>query len=92
MAKNPKLIKVYRELKETVHFDIKIALAKDNTNLIASILCKKCDKSSTLGYKDGNFLLSNWTRHIVKCIEKTKIIASKRAKFKIFSHTRNYPT
>ena len=76
-----------RELKETVHFDIKVALLKDSTNLSASVLCKICDKSSTLGFKGGTVLLSNWTRHIVKCVEKKKPSASKGNKIQnFFSH------
>ena len=73
-----------RELRENVHLEIKVALSKDSTKLIPSILCKVCNKSTTLGFKSGNVLLSNWTRHIVQCVEKQKTPTSKESKIQDF--------
>ena len=53
------------ELRENVHLEIKVALSKDSTKLIPSILCKVYNKSTALGFKSENVLSSNWTRHIV---------------------------
>ena len=76
-----------RELKENVHYEIKVTLSKDSSNLTPSLLCKGCDKSTLLGFKGGNVLLSNWTRHIIMCVEKPKTPASKESKIQdFFSH------
>ena len=76
-----------RELKENVHFEIKVTLSKDSSNLSPSVLCNGCDASILLGIKGKNILLSNWTRHIVKCAEKQKSSAPKENKIQdFFSH------
>ena len=75
-----------RELRENVHFEIKVILSKDSTSLIPAILCEVCNKITTMGFKSRNVLLSNWTRHIVKCVGKQKTPTSRKAKFKIIFH------
>ena len=50
-------------------------------------ICNGCDASILLGIKGKNILLSNWTRHIVKCAEKQKSSAPKENKIQdFFSH------
>ena len=63
-----------RELKENVHFEIKVTLSKDSSNLSPSVLCNVCD-TSILKVKT---FFSNWTRHIVKCAEKQEIFSPQR--------------
>ena len=45
-----------RELKENVHFEIKVTLSKDSSNLSPSVLCNGCDTSILLGIKGKNIL------------------------------------
>jgi hypothetical protein len=52
--KNSKL----RELKEHDHFEVKVSMAEGGRP-IASVLCKMCGRSSTLGVKCGKVLISN---------------------------------
>ena len=86
-AKAVVMIRQQITLKENVHFEIKVTLLKDSSNLTPSVLCKGCDKSTLLGFKGGNVLLSNWTRYIIKCVEKPKTPASKESKIQdFFSH------
>ena len=50
---------------------------------IASVLCKMCGRSSTLGVKCGKVLISNWTRHIIKCVQ---ISTEARYMYKLDKH------
>ena len=77
-----------RGLKETEDFDLKISLSKDSSNLCVSIFCKKCGNNTALGSKDNTILLSNWTRHITKCIEKREISTPKVSKIDDFFQSK----
>ena len=77
-----------RELKENVDFVIKVTLSKGSSDLSPSVLCNRCDKTTLLGFKGGSVLLSNWYRHIVKCVENQKNPTSKESKIQDFFHTR----
>ena len=57
-----------KKLEENVDFEILIG-----SKLNQMILCKLCRKSFTLAYKNGNLLVSNWSRHITQCVKSTKI-------------------
>ena len=49
-------------LKEHKHFETTVT----GTGT-AVIVCKLCDKKFRLGTKKNRFLISNWTRHVIKC-------------------------
>ena len=65
-----------KKLEENVDFEILIG-----SKLNPMILCKLCRKSFTLAYKNGNLLVSNWSRHITQCVKSTKI---NRQQFYVF--------
>ena len=54
-----------RKLKEHEHFEVSVT-----STGAAYISCKICMKKCQLGSKKNKFLISNWTRHAVKCNEK----------------------
>ncbi len=60
--KEPKTL----SLKEHEHFIINISVKKENT--LCKIYCQMCGKHYTLGRKEGKSIISNWTRHLGKCI------------------------
>ena len=53
-----------RELKENQHFDVTVS----DTG-VAHINCLICKKKFQLGIKKNKFLISNWSRHVIKCAE-----------------------
>ena len=57
-----------RELKEHEKYEVRVKL--EGGKLIPSIQCKVCTKSYSLGLKDGRPMISNWTKHISKCIKQ----------------------
>ena len=60
-----------KELKENEHFEINTSTLDHSTSgFCVTISCKMCGHKSTLGFKDHTVLLSNYTRHVNKCIEK----------------------
>ena len=69
------------KLKETVHFDVKVdVIGKDSLSL--SIICNICGKKCILSSNKGHIFLSNWTRHVIKCVEKVKMPLSNMVKIK----------
>ena len=57
-----------RKLREHQHFEIKVSEGEgESTN--ASVSCLVCGRSSALGQKHGKVLISNWTRHAIKCVQ-----------------------
>jgi len=61
-----------RDLKEHENFKIHVN-SKEDGILISSIQCLNCGKSYSLGKKDGQFIISNWTKHVAgKCVPSDK--------------------
>lgn len=56
-----------RDIKEHEHFEISVRLAGEVH--IASVRCKVCGKNYSLGMKHEKPLISNWTRHIERCLD-----------------------
>ena len=56
------------ELKEHEHFEVKVN-TEEGKSPVASVLCRICGKSFTLSHKCGKVMISNWTRHIIKCLQ-----------------------
>ena len=60
-----------RNMKEHDDFGVHVELTKDGTNCNTSVECKKCHTKHTLGMSIKNkAIISNWSRHITKCINK----------------------
>ena len=78
--KNNKL----RELKEHHHFTIDVKVA-ESRNSVALVQCKVCGRRCTLGLKNGRTLLSNWTRHIIMCVQSLSRTATEHKLDKHFS-------
>ena len=58
-----------RALKDHVHYEIKVKVA-DEVHCSASVECKLCGKRYSLGQgKSNKPIISNWTRHVVACLE-----------------------
>lgn len=58
-----------RDLKEHVHYEVKVKHA-DEVHSSASVECKLCGKSYSLGQgKSNKPIISNWTRHVVACLD-----------------------
>ena len=64
-------IQQLRELKEHEQFEVTVTL-NEGSNPSVSIACKICAQKCALGFKQGNFLISNWTRHVAKCVNSPK--------------------
>ena len=64
-----------RELKEHEHFELNIK--QEGGELVTSIQCKVCSRSYSLGVKEGRPMISNWTKHVSKCVLKPKPISRK---------------
>lgn len=41
-------------------------------DIVSSVLCKVCNKSYCFGQKEGRPMISNWTKHIIKCVLTAK--------------------
>ena len=73
-GKNPNHLTI-KDFKENEHFEVKSVASEDTDsscsgpNFRVYIYCTLCHKNYTLGFKDGGALLSNYTRHIPKCIK-----------------------
>ena len=61
-----------RELKELEHYEVNGKPKEVGDDFVASILCKVCNKSCALGQKEGRMMISNWTKHVNKCIQTSK--------------------
>ena len=61
-----------RELKELEQYEVHVKCKEVGDDLAASIHCKVCHKSYSLGHKEGRVMISNWTKHITKCIQTSK--------------------
>ena len=57
-------------MKEKKEFEVKVK--RSGAAFAASIYCNMCMKSIALGTKSGKPLISNWTRHVAKCIKSPK--------------------
>ena len=61
-----------RELTEHEKYEVRVKL--EGGKLIPSIQCNVCTKSYSLGLKGGRPLISNWTKHLSKCmLNKTQV-------------------
>ena len=60
-----------RELKEHTQFEIHVAV-KEGGMLFSNIHCNICGKRYSLGKKDGLTMISNWTKHVSKCVKSCK--------------------
>ena len=60
-----------RELKEIKHFDVNVDV-KGGSDLSLSITCNICGSRCLLSHKNEHILISNWTRHVSKCVEKAR--------------------
>ena len=56
-----------RDLLEHKHFEVRVDLGSDD-ECIPFVRCLLCNNKCLLGSKKGSILLSNWTRHVSKCI------------------------
>ena len=61
-----------KELKEHDGFELNVNWNDDTQGHIVSITCTKCGKPYKLGLKEGRNSISNWTKHLSKCIKKAK--------------------
>ena len=68
--RSQKLIKL-RELKEIKDFNVNVEV-KGERNLSLSITCNICDSRCLISHKGDHILISNWTRHVSKCFDKTR--------------------
>lgn len=59
-----------RELKEHEKYEVRVK--SEGGKLISSIQCKVCTNSYSLGQKEGRIMISNWTKHISKCVTRPK--------------------
>ena len=58
-----------RDMKEHVHYEVKVKLA-DEVHSSASVECKLCGKSYSLGQgKSNKPIISDWTRHVAGCLD-----------------------
>lgn len=60
-----------RKLKEHEQFEVLVTVNED-TNVTASLRFNMCGHKCTLGIKEGRFMISNWTRHVLKCVNTPK--------------------
>ena len=66
-----------RELKEEKHFEVCVDL--DSSNECAPfVVCLLCNRKCILGSKSDSVLISNWTRHVSKCIKKIGLRENQR--------------
>ena len=67
-----------RDLKEHVHYEIQVKPADEVHNSV-SLECKVCGKSYLLGWsKQNKPIISNWTRHVVTCLDSKRTSKSKK--------------
>lgn len=57
-----------RELTEEKHFEVRVDLGY-NDECIPIVVCLLCNHKCVLGSKNGSVLISNWTRHVSKCVK-----------------------
>jgi len=83
--KNPHHTKIC-DLKENEDFEVKSTALDDSSSnkFRVYVYCKLCKKNHTLGFKDGSALLSNYTRHVPKCIEGNKSTSKENTMHKFF--------
>lgn len=60
-----------RKLKEHEQFEV-VVVVNEGSDPNASLTCKMCGHRCALGFKKGTVLISNWTRHVLKCINSPK--------------------
>lgn len=63
-------------LKEYEQYEACVKVNTKGDDYVASITCKVCGKSYVLGQKEGRPVISNWTKHVSKCIAKPKSLAT----------------
>ena len=56
-----------RSLKENKEFSIIVSSITKSNALSVSVRCSACNSCVRLGLKNGNHLISNWTRHAYGC-------------------------
>ena len=61
-----------KQLQEHQQFDILVKLSEDDGHVAASIVCNLCTKSYVLGRSRGKVAISNWTKHVTKCVKKNR--------------------
>ena len=57
-----------RTLKEHEQYEVQVEAKGGNGHVAPSIQCKLCHKSYSLGLKEGRPMISNWTKHVAKCV------------------------
>ena len=57
-----------RKLREHEHFEVKVSEGQGEGRN-ASVSCLVCGKSCARSQKHGKVLISNWTRHAIKCAQ-----------------------
>ena len=68
-------------LKEHKDFEINVGSTEDSAVYEVSITCKRCMKKYALGKAEGGYIVSNWTKHIIKCVKKPKEVSPSIHKF-----------
>lgn len=58
------------ELKEHEHFEVHVDIKPGGT--FSRIHCQLCGKDYSLGKKEGKSMISNWTKHVGKCVRSRK--------------------
>ena len=61
-----------RDIKEQKHFVVRVNLG-DGNECIPVVVCLLRDHTCALGNKNGSILISNWTRHVVKCFKQVRV-------------------
>ena len=56
-----------QQLKEHKDFEVNFTITESDT-VSTYIKCSSCSRKLALGCKEGTIFLSNWTRHIIKCV------------------------
>lgn len=67
-----------RELTEQKHFEVHVDLG-NNEESIPIVVCLLCNHKCLLGNKNGLVLISNWTRHVSKCIKQVGLNSTNKS-------------
>ena len=66
-----------RELTEQKHFEVHVDL--DSSDECAPfVVCRLCNQKCMLGSKSESVLISNWTRHVSKCVKRISLRENQR--------------
>lgn len=81
-----------KELKEHEQYEVHVKANEVGNDLVASVLCKVCNKTYSLGQKEGRLMISNWTKHVTKCIQTSKCHVGVTRNIRQFLHATEAPT